>query len=236
MLDASQLKRDPVAVKKQLSQAKDNSVIIKTQGQVLLPQPWLEKDLITMGEKTSFVGIFALVIGNVYAVSTILTLIESDPSVVSTETINGSDFYVLNYNPGDRLIMDANCVRRDGLPYKIFDSVLDRGKVPWFLTGEDLAQIYESSAPFASVGYPVDHSVFEIIMASLSRLRSDRSKFYRNGGNFDEPPVFIPFRSVQYGASNTTAKLIGAYWTEGLTSALVYPSERKEVIEDLLRA
>lgn len=236
MLNVNQLKRDPVAIKKELVQASDHSVRLKTDARLLLPQPWLEKGLLTLGEKTTLLAIYALVIGNVYAVSTTLTMIESDPSVITTETIDDNEFYVLHYKPGDRFIVDANCVRRDSLPYRVFDTVLDRGKVPWFLTGEDLAQIYETSKHFASVGYPVDHSVFEIIIASLSRQKQDRSKFYRNGGRFDEPPVFIPFRSVMYGASNTTAKLIGAYWTEGLTSALVYPSERKEVIEDLLRA
>ena len=49
------------------------------------------------------------------------------------------------------------------------------------------------------------------------------------------PPALIPFRSVTYGATNTTAKLMGAYFDEGLTSALVNPSQRTEKIEELLR-
>ena len=49
------------------------------------------------------------------------------------------------------------------------------------------------------------------------------------------PPVFIPLRSVVYGATNTTNKLAGSYFNEGVISALVSPSTRIEPIEELLR-
>jgi hypothetical protein len=51
----------------------------------------------------------------------------------------------------------------------------------------------------------------------------------------DKPPEIIALRSVQDGASNTTAKLMGAYLDEGINSALVDPAERLERVEDLLR-
>jgi hypothetical protein len=49
-----------------------------------------------------------------------------------------------------------------------------------------------------------------------------------------KPPVYIPLRSVTYTATNTTNKLAGSYFQEGLVSALVSPSERKERIESIL--
>ena len=47
--------------------------------------------------------------------------------------------------------------------------------------------------------------------------------------------VTIPLRSVAYAASNTTNKLAGSYFSVGLTSALVNPTERVEKIEAILR-
>jgi hypothetical protein len=52
---------------------------------------------------------------------------------------------------------------------------------------------------------------------------------------FTKPPTFIPFRSPIYGATNTTAKLIGAYFDDSINSALVNPSEKVEGVESLLR-
>ena len=79
----------------------------------------------------------------------------------------------------------------------------------------------------------------QMFAAAITRDSANRAKYYRHTlsdlPSEDRPPTFIPLRSVTYGATNTTAKLMGSYWNDGLTSALVNPSEKTERIEQLLR-
>ena len=82
--------------------------------------------------------------------------------------------------------------------------------------------------------------VMELIASMVSRNQKNRLEYYRHTiQNRDElktnPPLFVALRSVSDSATNTTNKLGGSYFEEGLTSALVNPTERVERIEDLLR-
>lgn len=192
--------------------------------------------MVTVGVRTTFPGVYALIIGDDYAVSTTLTTISTDPDTIETVTIENMEYYAFHYQAGGRFMTDTACVKVDSLPYRIFDAVIDKGKVPWYLDYLGLSELFDSAKKYCGVNLDtIDHAIFEMVAAVISRQASDRSKFYRHGKD-EGRPAFIPMRSVQYGASNTTAKLIGAYWSEGLMSSLVHPSERKELIEDLLRA
>ena len=80
----------------------------------------------------------------------------------------------------------------------------------------------------------------ELIAANNARSPKDPTTYARHiMTSFDEelknPPTFIPLRSVAYGATDTTSRLIGAYHQEGMLSSLVYPNQRSESIESALR-
>ena len=237
-MDISNLTRDPVSVKKDLVTHKDGTVSAKKDCTITIPLLWEEKDLFLRGDSVLITAICPIIIDDKYAVLSVMSRIVTDPVTISTVTINDMDYVLLYYDVGDRILARHEVVKDDGLPYKIFDTIIDKGKVPWYLSYEDLGKLFDTSKSYSGLGINVDHAIFEMVASLIARDKNDRSKFYRHAVNksLKSEPTFIPMRSVQYGASNTTAKLIGAYWSEGLTSALVHPSERKELIEDLLRS
>lgn len=233
-MDIRGFKRDPTYVKKFIKKLNDGSIIFTKEAKVMLPKKWMDNDLVAISDPITMVGVFAIIIDNYYAVSSVTTLMSTDPDKINYDFVNDEEYIVFNYKENDRLTINSQLVKRDNIPYKLFTFIFDKGKIPWFLSYTDVSQIYDSSIEYASVNFNLPHSVFEMVAGVIARNENEKNTFYRHG-DWSKPPVFIPLRSVQFAASNTTAKLIGAYWSEGLASALVYPSERKELIEELLR-
>ena len=233
-MDISGFKRDPNYIKKFIKVLKDGSIIFTKEARVMLPKKWMDNDLITITDPITMVGVFAILMDNYYGVSSVTTLMSTDPDKINYDFVNDEEYIIFNYKENDRFIINSELVKRDNIPYKLFTFIFDKGKIPWYLTYTDVSQIYDSSIEFASVNFNLPHSVFEMVAGVIARNENAKNTFYRHG-DWSKKPVFIPLRSVQFAASNTTAKLIGAYWSEGLASALVYPSERKELIEELLR-
>ena len=234
-MDISNLKRDSEYIKKYIKKLDDNSIIFLKQALVMIPKKWEDKDLISVKDTTTMVGVFCIIIDDKYAVSLVSSLIETDPSAASSETIESEEYYIFSYNVNDRLMVNSKLVKRDNLPYKLFTFIFDKGKIPWYMSYVDFSQIYDLSKEYANVNFNLPHSVFEMVTGVIARDKDAKNIFYRHS-DWNKKPAYIPLRSVQFVASNTTAKLIGAYWSEGLASALVYPSERKELIEEILRS
>ena len=234
-MDTDDLIREPKYIRSCLRELNDGSIIFTKAAKVYLPKMWIESDLINLSDPVSVVCVFAIVIGDRYGVSTINSMMSTEPSKIGYETIDKIDYIVFSYSPEDKFMLNKSLVKRDNLPYKLFTFLFDKGKIPWYLNYTDVSQIYDSSKKYADVNFNLPHSVFEMIASVIARNEGDKSKFYRHG-DWKKKPVYIPLRSVQFAASNTTAKLIGAYWSEGLSSALVNPSDRREIIEDLLRS
>ena len=131
-------------------------------------------------------------------------------------------------------------VKQATLVYKIFDEFIARGRTPWYLDYNDLAKLFMSADRHAGVNLSTSHAILEMFAAAICRDSADKTKYYRHTvSSQDEihtrPPVVIALRNITHGATNTTAKLLGSYWNEGLTSALVNPSMKVEAIEELLR-
>ncbi len=113
--------------------------------------------------------------------------------------------------------------------------------MPWYLDYNDLGHIFDTASSHAGANVGTNPEVTELIVSIIARNSKDRTQYYRSCINSLEelktnPPVFISMKSVPYAATNTTNKLAGSYFGEGVVSALVSPSEKRERIENLLLA
>ncbi len=81
----------------------------------------------------------------------------------------------------------------------------------------------------------------EFFAAYTARQKEDRVRFIREGAktrsDFTPDKIrWVPLRSVFYSAPGTVNKLAGAYFQDGIVSALVNPSTQVESVESVLRA
>ena len=241
-MDISKLRRNPVAIRNNLDVLKNGSVITKKGCRIQIPARFTEKSLATIGSETYTVGYFAMLdnAGN-YAVSLTCASIRIDPSQFLKTQIAEHEYIEFVFEPGSVVFSSISVIREDTLPYLLYEEFIAKGRIPWYLNYLDLMRIYDNAEKYAGVRLGASHSVLEMIAASISRDPTNLVRYYRQSiSNLNEvttnPPTILPFRNVEYGATNTTARLKGQHFNDGLTAALVNPSERNEDIEDLLRA
>ena len=162
-----------------------------------------------------------------------------EPTSTMKVVIDGTGYYEFTFEPGSTVVASTSLVRTDTLVYRIYDEIIAKGRIPWYLGYAELGKLFDTAKYHADANIGMNHEVTEMLVSLISRNAEDRHRYYRQTVSSLEdliikPPVFIPLRNVSYSATNTTNKLAGSYFSEGMVSALVSPSDRVERIEDIL--
>jgi len=162
------------------------------------------------------------------------------PAFTKQVQIGDESYYEFRFDPGTTVVKSLNCVMDDTLPYQMYREFIELGKIPVYLSYSDMANLFESCGELCGVDLGANEAVLSAIASSVMKDPDDmrRSFSFKINSILDElseRPAIVPFRDVQYGATNTTAKIMGSYSDLAITSALVNPSERNEQFEDLLR-
>jgi hypothetical protein len=239
-MNISTLKRDPNKVKEVI--VKNNGVYItKAACSIYIPVRYADKGMIILGEENYFVGVFAIVIDGYYSVTMVNSLINIGNPRLSTVTIDDMEYYKADFEPGTVVFKRDKVLTNNKIPFKLFNDMLSRGYVPFYLNYDDLGSLLNTSKEYAGVGFTENVAVFQLIVSLLSRAKGLKDSFYRQVINsYDDitknPPNFVALYNVNYSASNTLSKLTGSYFTEGIVSSLVTPTKKVERIEELLRA
>jgi hypothetical protein len=240
-VDVRGLIKDVGRIQASLQKLPDNSLVTKSGCKIYIPARFSERQLASISVETHIVGIYAMVIEDkYYAVSLINAMIRIDPVVTNKVSINGDEYYEFVFNPGSVVIPSLSLVKTNTLVYRVYDEIINKGRVPWYLKYPELAKLFESAKKHAGANIGGNHEVIELLVSMIARDPEDRTKYYRSTvQSLDDlvtrPPVFIPLKSVTFSATNTTNKLAGSYMQDGIVSALVSPAERTERIESLLR-
>lgn len=237
-----QWKRDAEKVHAALYKSDQGQILTRRACKILIPERYTEKGLATIGADIFIVGIFAIVIDDtVYGVSKTNAMMQIKPSIISTVKFDGDHYLQFDFEPGSVVIETTQLVKDDSLVYRIFDEHISKGKIPWYLDYQkDLGGLFDSSGYHAGLDFGANHVILEMIAAAITRDAKNPVTYYRHllkdeSDLKKKEPVVIPLRSVTYGATNTTSKLVGSYYADGLTAALVNPADKVEKIESLLR-
>jgi hypothetical protein len=240
-MDITKLVRDAGKVRSALTELDDKSVVTSREVKIYLPMRYTERSLCNIGSDVYIIGIWAMVVDDLYyGVSLANAMMKIEPTATQTVKIDEDDYLEFRFEAGSTVFSTTDLLKTNTLIYQIFDEIVSKGHVPWYMCYEDLARLFDSSKYHADMKLGGNHAIVEMIMASIARDSKDRTRYFRQvvtdkNEQYTKPPVFIPFRSVIYSATNTTAKLLGSYSSDGMTSALVNPSQRVERIEELLR-
>jgi hypothetical protein len=236
------LTRDASRVVSTLEELSDNRLVTKKGCKIYIPARFIEQDLAYLGIKNYIVGIYAMVVDDMYyAVSTVNAMINIEPTDVNRIKVEDQDYIEFVFAPGSTVIKSLDLVKIDVLTYKIYDEIFSKGRVPLYIDYNDLGSIFDTAKYHANANLGATGEVTQLIASMISRDPKDKTKYYRavveNLSDVrNKPPAFIPLSSVAYAATNTTTRLGGSYFDKGVVSALVNPAERTERIESLLKA
>lgn len=240
-MDPKVLVRDASKVHACLFENSKGELYASKACKIITPVRYGERKLASITNEIRIVSIFAIVVEDkFYAVSKVLAMMQITPTSTNVIKVNGDEYYEFYFEKGSMVCPNLNLVKDDQLAYKVYDEIIAKGNVPWYFSYEDLGKLFTTAKEHANIHLAANNVPLEMIAASISRNPKDRRTYYRHAfKNATEmskvQPDYIPLRSVIYGATNTTAKLMGAYFDDGLMSALVNPSDRVEGVEQLLR-
>ncbi len=240
-MDVRKLIRNPETVKGQLKKQADNTVITNRGCKIYIPARFAERNLADLGVDNYIVGMFAMTVDDTYySFCNINALIQITPDSVNKINIEGEDYLEFVFMKGSTVIKNTFLVMNDILVFRIYDEFMSKGNIPWYMNYEDAGKMFETAGKHGGTSVGSSPEVVEMLIATIFRDAKDRNISLRTIINTREDLitkkfVTIPLRSVAYAASNTTNKLAGSYFSVGLTSALVNPTERTEKIEAILR-
>ena len=235
------LKRNPSIVISQLHETKAHSIITKSDCIIQFPKRFLERGMAEIGSDTYVFGMYALIMSNNYAISTIPAMVRTNPSRISETEIDGVLYFNFHYNAGDVLIENTNVIRKDTLIYNLTEEFFLKGNVPWYISYEDLGKIYDKAQEFADSNVAKNYATMEAIAAYISRSPKDRAIHLRHilktrqDVNQTTPTYIGIYGNVFYAAPGTVNKLAGSYFQDAVVSALVQPSNKASHVESLLR-
>lgn len=240
-MNPKDLVRDASRVHACLQQLPDSRLVALKEVKIYVPVRFAERGLAEVGVDTYICGLYAIVAEDkYYGVSTINAMIRIEPTSTMKVKIKGDDYFEFTFAKGSTVFTSINLVKNDIIVYKIYDEVISKGRVPWYLDYEALGHIFDTAGKHAGANIGENSEVTELIISIIARDPEDKTKYYRTTVQKPEDlvskkPAFIALRSVTYAATNTTMKLAGSYWSVGAVSALVSPSTRPERIETILR-
>ncbi len=240
-MDISKLTRNKAAVFGNLVEREDLSVVSKKGCKIYIPTRYEERDLATVGLETRSIGIFGMVLDDKeYAVCSVNAMIGLEPSSTSKIRINEDEYFEFVFGPGAVVFKSTELMKNDSVLYRIYNEIFSKGNVPWYLGYEDLSRIFETAQHHAGANIGQTQEVIDLLVSLISRNKEDRTQYYRTfiterSDLLKHPPAFIALKSVTYASTNTTNKIAGSYFSTGVSAALVYPAERTEAIESILR-
>lgn len=240
-MKASQFIRDAERVHAAVTETAERSIVALKPVKMYIPARFPQRELAVIEDEITTVGICAIVLDDKYYMSAIICApIRTEPSMVNTVVIDDVEYLEMQYEPGDRVISSLDLVMIDNLLYRIYDEIIAKGRVPWYVTYEDLGDLFETSKKHTGITVGSTPAVLEIIVSTICRDSNDLRRYYRQVVETKEeisqnPPALIPLRNVSYGATNTIAKITGSRFDEGMTSAIVSPGDRVERTEKILR-
>ena len=239
-MDPKKLVRDPAKVHADLVVLPDRRLVTKKGCKIYIPSRFAERDLATIGIDTYIVGIYAITVDDTYyGVSMVNAMCRIEPTSTMRILVNEEEYIEFTFEAGSTVMSSIDLVKNDTLVYKIYDEIISKGRVPWYLGYHELGKIFDTSKYHAGANIGTNHEVTELLVSMITRDAKDRHQYYRKKAVSDDymaknPPAFIALRSVTYAATNTLNRIAGSYMNEGMVSALVSPTERVERIESLL--
>lgn len=236
------LKRSAPAVHAAVVENKSGQVIAKRHCKIQAPVRFTEVGLGEVGVDTYIYGLYALILDTgEYAVMNVAAIMQLKPYKLSLTTIDDVDYYEFHFAPGDVVITTTSLVKREALMFNIADELFFKGKIPWYVEYEDLGRIYDTAKHHAGSNVAQVYEVVELLTSLVTRSKTDRTKQIRLAAkSYKDITIdtidYVPLTSVYYSVSNTVNKIAGSYFEDGITSALVNPSDRVDKIEAILRS
>lgn len=238
-MDYSKLTRDGDYVKKAVKQVGDTLIALKDL-KIVIPYRFVQGKLAIVSSSIKTLAVFAIVVDDKYGVSNVCSTMSLTPSNTSIVSGGLEDHFEFSFDAGAVICPNVNLVVDDINAYNIYNEMIAKGNVPWYLSYEDFGKVLMTAHNYAGINLTGNNAPIELIITSIARQQGDLYKYYRNtiktsAQQHTQKPAYVPFSSVAYGATNSVGKIMGSYFEEGMTSTLTVDDAGPAGVEAYLR-
>lgn len=213
----------------------DTIVFTGNHLEVRIPMRYKVHEALDVEDIVKTLAIFEMIINHEFTYGLLLpNIIRMSPSKTSRATIDGVDYQICEFFNGDKFMLSNIVLKESHIAPMMYNEFISLGNLPKFMSYNDTALLFDTVEKMCDINLKTPHSVFEMIYAHLFRDPDNLYTKYRFTDK-TKKPTFIGANSVSFGPESTTSKLIGAYFNDGVNSALVNASTQKYELEDLLR-
>lgn len=206
---------------------------------LIVPQRFVDRDLVILGTPTLVLGILMVVVGKKYAVLNTCCMFKTKPGEVTRDTLDDVGVYVLKYQPGDVLVDNINVVMDDKLLYLIYDELYNSKLPPYLLHDpNDAHRVFDTAEYFTGVSLYGPLTISHFVGSLTLRSGVDLNKYYRemNDAKNRDNVVFVGMGSVTHGATDNVSRFMGGYFEDKLTTSLTTDVKEVTPIEHILRS
>lgn len=234
--------RNSEAVLTQLITTEYGQVLTKVPCRIQVPVRYFERGLGQTGLDTFIYGFFPIILETgEYTVLNAAAMVEIDPFKITVIKIEGVEYLEFHFLQNQVVIKTTDVIKRDTLMYNVFDEFIFKGKAPWFASYEDIGKLFDTAKSHADSNIGANLEVIEFIASIVARKNGERTTYLRdNAETFDAykdaKMEVVPMMSVFYAVKGTANKLTGAYFADGVVSAIVNPTDSVQKVESILRA
>ena len=214
---------------------KEGKLYTKEKTIIEFPKWFEDKGLSNFQEITEVYGVIAIIIGDVYSVSAIPTLLQTKPIMVKEiEREDGEVYVQCLYGKDDPILENMNVVKRDILSYTFFETFYMQSRVPWYVEYTDLSKIMDNMFKYGGSRLGDNYIASEILNSFITRSRGNKKLFYRQDMGKDYE--YVDLMNVYHSLIGTTNKISGNYFTQSLVSGIVQKSDVSTKLEKHARA
>ena len=238
--DVSKFKRKPDVIKNKVKHT-NKMFIAKDELFIMFPTKFVDKDLATLDNVSSVIGIFIVFDKAMnYSVIKIPAKIKIEPSEIEDIVINETPYTVFHIEKDQALFTTDIIIKDLDVVFPIFDLFLLQGKVPWYLNYLDFYELFLGLEKYA--GSKVGKSVLGLsaLTAINARDKKDPEVEFRTivkteADLTNKHPEWVGLKNIYYSFKSTLSKIAGAYFKQGLIAGVVKPEKETTDLEYVLR-
>ena len=200
-----------------------------------IPKRFEVYGMLEITETVTTVAVLDMIIDEKYQAGlNLLAHIQVIPREISEMVYEEIAYLVLYLEHGDQFMLHTQVVRDGSIVSSLYVEFITRGKPIYTLDYIKLALLFDRAKALTTQSIGVDRVLFEMIISHLARSQDDVFKQYRYT-DMVKPMRLINLRSVSYAPTSTTARLLGSYFDDGLSTSLIHQVENEQPFENLLR-
>lgn len=236
-MDITKAVRSPEKVRATLKRVGDELITLKGCS-IIFPRTYEDKQLAYMGNDISLVGVFALFIDDVhYAVALAPTKFSIGNCLVEIIKIAEIEYYKLTFSPGATVYRSVKALKVKVFSYNIVNYFIDYGRVPWFLSYIDAAEICRDIKEWCNISLGDGQACFDVLISLIARTDEDIRTYYRHTLTSDKDlhkhPHFIPVMEKSLTTTSTLARVTGGELKKSIRETLIDEDMTREPLEDL---